>query len=355
MDSVEETKLRLLRQAIRDNLEGAQEINRQRSAAERHLLSPTPGSRRKRMFPLWLSGCFIIAGLAYFFIPSQVVSTGRATPRDEFHLERFEPASAVGGHTAAPEIPSAAPRPLNRSMFPLSVRKIVIDAGHGGSQHGAISDSGVSEKEITLDIALRLRRLMSQGSFEVILTRQTDQTVSLEKRVAFANHNNADLFVSIHVNWMEPRRIRPLETYFVGPTDDPAVIKLVSMENQESGYSLSDYRQLLEKVYIHTRREESRRLAETIHTELYYALREINPTIDNRGVKTAPFIVLVGTQMPAILVEVSCLSNEDEVRLLTNADYREKIASALLIGIRGYANSLNGARQKGGELHGRSK
>ena len=132
-----------------------------------------------------------------------------------------------------------------------------------------------------------------------------------------------------------------------GPTDDPAVIHLASLENRESGYSLADYRQLLEKVYIHTRRDESHRLAETIHTELYYALREINPELDNRGVKTAPFIVLVGTQMPAILVEVSCLSNEDEVKLLTSPDYREKIALALLKGIRSYADNLNGADRKG--------
>jgi N-acetylmuramoyl-L-alanine amidase len=344
---VEETKLRLLREAIRDNLEGAQEINRKRSSMGGHLTSTIPPSRPKRMLPLWLSGCFMLAGLAYFFIPSQVVSTGRATPRYQPQLAGVEPASAVEGQMPGPEIPDAVPRPLNRSMFPLSVRKIVIDAGHGGSQHGAISDSGVSEKEITLDIALRLSRLMNQASFETMLTREIDETIPLEKRVAFANNNNADLFVSIHVNWMEPRRIRPLETYFVGPTDDPAVIKLVSMENRESGYSLSDYRQLLEKVYIHTRRDESRRLAETIHTELYHALREINPTIDNRGVKTAPFIVLVGTQMPAILVEVSCLSNEDEVRLLTNGEYREKIALALLRGIRSYAHSLNGSRKKG--------
>jgi N-acetylmuramoyl-L-alanine amidase len=345
MDGVEETKLRLLREAIRDNLEGAPEITRKRSAVEGPLTSPTPRSRSKRMFPVWLSGCFLIAGLAYFF-PSHVVSTGRATPAVQTHLEGIEPASAVV-ETRVPEMPHAVPRPLNRSMFPLSVRKIVIDAGHGGSQHGAISDSGVSEKEITLDIALRLSRLVEQASFEVMLTRKADQTVSLEKRVAFANNNNADLFVSIHVNWMEPRRIRPLETYFVGPTEDPAVIKLVSMENHESGYSLSDYRHLLENVYIHARRNESRRLAEAIHTELYGALREINPTLDNRGVKTAPFIVLIGTQMPAILVEVSCLSNEDEVRLLTNGDYREKIALALLRGIRSYANNLNGAKTKG--------
>ena len=129
--------------------------------------------------------------------------------------------------------------------------------GHGGKQHGAISESGVSEKDITLDIALRLRRLMENAPFEVLMTRQTDESSSLEKRVDFANTNNADLFVSIHVNWMEPREIRPLETYYVGATNDPAVIKLASIENRDSGYSLADYRRLLEKIYLDTRRDES--------------------------------------------------------------------------------------------------
>ncbi|MGH7825309.1 MAG: N-acetylmuramoyl-L-alanine amidase family protein [Candidatus Binatia bacterium] len=335
MERVEETKLRLLREVVQDNIGGERRVK------------PRFYPARKAIFPLWLWGCFVIAGMAYIFAPSQVVSTGQTTAPDSSGLERPEPSSHIETRAPEPDIPHEAPRPLNRAVFPLSVKKIVIDAGHGGGHTGAISESGISEKEITLDIALRLRRLMEETSFQAVLTRQTDQTMSLQKRVAFANSNNADLFVSIHVNWMEPRQIRPLETYFVGPTEDPAVIKLVSMENQESGYSLSDYRQLLEKVYIHTRRDESRRLAETIHTELYYALREINPNIHNRGVKTAPFVVLIGTQMPAILAEVSCLSNEDEVRLLTNGDYREKIASALLKGIRSYANGLNGSAKKG--------
>lgn len=254
-----------------------------------------------------------------------------------------DPASAPEIPLAsAPEIPVVAPQPLNLAAVPLSVKKIVIDPGHGGKQHGAVSESGVAEKEITLDVGLRLRRLMGKTPFEVIMTRQEDKTLSLEKRVALANANNADLFVSIHVNWMEPREIRPLETYYVGPTDDPAAIKLAALENRESGYSLSDYRQLLEKIYIDTKRDESHRLARVINTELYRSLRQVNPELENRGVKMAPFLVLVGTEMPAILVEVSCLSNEDEVKLLTNGDYREKIALALLKGIRSYANKLNG-------------
>lgn len=335
MEPVEQTKLRLLREAVQDNLEEARGIR------------TTTLARPGRIFRLWLSVGFLLAGFVYIFVPSHSVSTGSATSPDKLNLHQAQAPSVTSEQAAEPEIPHEAPRPLNRSVFSLSVKKVVIDAGHGGKQTGAVSESGVSEKEITLDIALRLRRLMEKSSFEVTLTRQADETLSLEKRVAFANGANADLFVSIHVNWMEPRRLRPLETYFVGPSDDPAVIKLVSMENHESGYSLADYRQLLEKVYIHTRRDESRRLAENIHTELYHSLREINSKIDNRGVRTAPFIVLVATQMPAILVEVSCLSNEEEVKLLTNDDYREKIALALLRGIRSYANSLNGSGKKG--------
>jgi N-acetylmuramoyl-L-alanine amidase len=232
-------------------------------------------------------------------------------------------------------------------VLPLSVKRIIIDPGHGGKQHGAISESGVSEKDITLDIALRLRRLMENAPFEVIMTRETDDTLSLEKRVAFANANNADLFVSIHVNWMEPREVRPLETYYVGASDDPAVIKLASIENRDSGYALADYRRMLEKIYFDARRDESHRLAKTINAELYQSLSQINPELENRGVKMAPFAVLIGTQMPAVLAEVSCLSNEDDVKLLTNPDYREKIAQALLRGLRSYATSLNGSEKKG--------
>ncbi|HEX2242838.1 MAG TPA: N-acetylmuramoyl-L-alanine amidase [Gammaproteobacteria bacterium] len=245
---------------------------------------------------------------------------------------------------AAPDVQVSTPHPLDRTVIPLGVKRIVIDAGHGGKQPGAISESGVAEKDITLDIALRLHRLLNQAPFEVLMTRQDDRTMTLEKRVAFANSNRADLFISIHINWTQPRDIRPLETYFVGPSDDPATMKLASMENQESGYSFSEYRRVLEKIYIDTRRDESRSLAKNIHAELYHSLKAVNPTLDNRGVRTAPFLVLVGTEMPAILLEVSTLSNEEEVELLIDPDYREKIALAVSRGIGSYARNLNDSR-----------
>jgi N-acetylmuramoyl-L-alanine amidase len=209
-----------------------------------------------------------------------------------------------------------------------------------------MSDSGVTEKEITLDIALRLRQLLEDAQFEVLMTRETDVTLSLERRASFANSNHADLFVSIHVNWIPYRQVRPLETYFVGPTDDPATLRLASVENHDSGYPLAASRRLLAKIFSDARREESQALAQRLNAELYRSLREVNPALENRGVKTAPFAVLVGTEMPAILVEVSCLSNEADVDLLTTADYRDRIAEALLRGIRSYANGLAGVGGK---------
>jgi N-acetylmuramoyl-L-alanine amidase len=335
MESVEQTKVRLLREAVHDNLETVRGVKRRvraRPKAPRHL---------------WLWLLPLVAVLGYFGLPSIGIFRENPLAPDPAKLpliRSISPASDAIGET---DVAVSTPQPLSRAVLPLSIKTIVIDPGHGGKQSGAISDSGVSEKEITLDVALRLRRLMEKAPFEVFLTRETDQTIPLEKRVAFANSKNADLFVSIHVNWMEPRDIRGLETYFVGPSDDPATVNLASMENRESSYSFSDYRRILDKIYIDTRREESRRLARSIQTELYQSVRQTNPDIEDRGVKMAPFVVLIGTQMPAILVEISCLSNDDEVKLLTNTDYREKIALALLKGIRSYANNLNRTDRKG--------
>ena len=285
------------------------------------------------LLPLWLAGCFLIAGLVYLGLPAKALSRSWVGAPETRGVTSTDP---------------PIPRRLDRAVLPLAVRRVVLDPGHGGVQSGAISDSGVAEKEITLDIAFRLRHLLKDRLFEVLMTRETDVTLSLGERVTFANEKRADLFVSIHVNWLPHRATRPLETYHVGPTDDPIALRLVGTENRDSGYSLAAYRGLLERIYLDTRRDESRALAATINAELYRSLKEVNPALENRGVKMAPFAVLVGTAMPAVLVEVSCLSNEADVSLLTKADYRERIAQALLRGIRSYANDLDGAGRKEG-------
>jgi len=335
MESVEQTKHRLLRQAVQENVEGARGPR------------PQARGRRRGALSLWLWSGFLIATLVYVLAPGRVVSTGSTSSTADAKIKSAVPPLPLAEINLGAEPPLPQPRPLNRAVVPLSIKRIVIDAGHGGRDTGAVADTGLSEKDVTLDIALRLRRLVINDPFEVLLTREDDRTVSLAKRVESANSSRADLFVSIHVNWLEPRSIRALETFYVGPTEDPAVIKLASLENRDSGYSLADYRRILEKVYIDERRDDSRELARSIHAELYRELKQLNPKLENRRVKTAPFAVLIGTQMPAILVEVSCLSNNDEVALLSNGDYREKIALAILRGIRRYSNNFNIYVRKG--------
>ena len=210
---------------------------------------------------------------------------------------------------------SRGPRSPSRSSASCSTRA----TGRPGGHHVRV---GASEPEITLDRALRLRRLLLQdASFEVFLTREADATMSLERRVAFANAGARTLRVDPRQLDFASRR-SPVETYHVGPDRRSRRPEAGRAENRESGYSLGDYRQLLEKIYIDVRRGESRRSRQRSETELYRALSAVDPGLANRGVKMAPFPVLVGTEMPAILVEVSCLSNEEEAQLLTTEDYR---------------------------------
>ncbi len=237
----------------------------------------------------------------------------------------------------------ADPRPVDASVFPLEVRKIVIDPGHGGDSLGTRAPLGLVEKELTLDIAGRLRRILEKESFQVLMTRETDSDISLERRSRLANQVQADIFVSIHVNWIENRHSRGVETYYLGPTHDPYLTRLAASENRESGYSMADMRQLLNRLYAGVRQDKSRKLAETVQSSLYQALGKVSPEIEDRGVKAAPFIVLLTTEMPAILAEVASLSNEEEARLLTKPLYRQYIAEALAEGIRGYAKSVAGS------------
>jgi N-acetylmuramoyl-L-alanine amidase len=234
-----------------------------------------------------------------------------------------------------------APVPIDLAVLPLGVRKIVIDPGHGGKDAGTSAPGGLAEKEVTLDIGIRLRHLLEQAAFEVVMTRDKDEGVSLRQRTALANAQAADLFVSIHLNWIDGGQVRGMETYYLGPTEDPVLLQLAAQENRDSGYSLADFRKLLDYIYLSVRRDESRRLAESVQRTLVTALRRKRPALVNRGVKTAPFAVLVGTEMPAILAEVACLSHPEEAHLLATPQYRQDIAQALLEGIRAYAQTLN--------------
>jgi N-acetylmuramoyl-L-alanine amidase len=232
-------------------------------------------------------------------------------------------------------------QPIERGVIPLAVRTIVVDPGHGGKDSGTLLPQfGILEKEITWDIATRLRDLLGD-EFTVIMTRNGDETVALKDRTEIANEADADLFVSIHVNWLPDREARGFETYFAGTTVDPFLKQLAAEENRDSGFSIADTRRLLDGIYSGVRLDESRRVADWVSQSLFDTLRMRNPDVVDRGVMRAPFVVLVATEMPAVLAEVACISNEREARMLGFPWYRQSIAQALYSGIKGYARELS--------------
>jgi N-acetylmuramoyl-L-alanine amidase len=274
--------------------------------------------------------------------PAGSAAGAPAVPPATVAAARPAPPSAADPSSEVLTSMTAAPTPVDAAVFPLAVRKVAIDAGHGGASLGTRAPLGLVEKELTLDIAQRLRSLLVADSFQVLMTREQDRSLSLEDRGLAANRAGADIFVSIHLNWIENRKARGIETYYLGPTDDPFLTRLAADENRDSGYSLADMRRLLDRIYADVRQKKSRKLAEVVQASLFGSLGKVNPGVENRGVKAAPFIVLLTTEMPAILAEVSCLSNEDEAGLLTKPQYRQYIAEALAAGVRSYAGSVEG-------------
>ncbi|MGH7857233.1 MAG: N-acetylmuramoyl-L-alanine amidase family protein, partial [Candidatus Binatia bacterium] len=187
----------------------------------------------------------------------------------------------------------------------------------------------------------RLAKRLAAGGFEASLTRDDDSRLLLRERARIANERQADLFVSIHLNWFEDGRAnRGIETYYLGPADDPFVNALASAENRESGYTIGDVRRLLDSIYADLRQQQSRALATAVQTRLVRSAHANSPEVRDRGVKSAPFLVLVTTEMPAILAEVASLANADEAELLDQEEYRERIAIALFDGIRAYSRSV---------------
>ena len=236
---------------------------------------------------------------------------------------------------------------VSASAFPLSVRRVILDAGHGGSDPGTTATS-ITEKEITLDIETRLRTLLLRRGFEVVTTRADDRLVALRDRARLANTSDGDIFVSIHVNALQAHtESHGVETYYLGPTNDPSLTRLAAAENLVSGYSIADMRKLLDRVYADVRRDESHQLATTVQHQLFAGLRAVDPGLENWGVKRAPFIVLTATEMPAILAEVGCLSNEREALMLRSPIYRQQIAQALFNGIHAYASQNDAPQKKG--------
>lgn len=223
--------------------------------------------------------------------------------------------------------------PSLASQLGAKVRTIVLDPGHGGKDPGAIAGR-LREKTLVLDICKRLERLL-KNDYKIYMTRRKDVFIPLEARTAFANQKGADLFVSVHVNLARSSKAEGIETFYLSLASDKEARELAAYENAMAAHAISDLEGMLEKILKNTKLEESRWFAEGIQRDL------VNETgRKNRGIKRAPFVVLIGANMPCVLTEVSFISNKMEARLLSTEAYREKIARALAKGIRRYANGL---------------
>lgn len=246
-----------------------------------------------------------------------------------------------------PPLTSTRLQPIGAEVLGLGIRRIVLDPGHGGSDTGT-SVGGLFEKDLTLDISTRLREKLEQDGFEVQMTRTGDVILNLRERSDLANLLKADLFVSVHINYLPGgRKTRGVETYFVGATEDPELLELARRENVNSGYDMASNNQLLQKLFSDARQHNSQAFAGRVQQTLFSSLKRDHPELVDRGVKQAPFVVLVGTTMPAILAEVACLSNPQDIELLARPLYRESIATALARGIRRYADDVNPSPEKG--------
>lgn len=229
------------------------------------------------------------------------------------------------------------------SLFGLGVKTIVIDPGHGGRDPGAIGPNGLYEKTVTLAVAKDLKQLLEQlKGYRVFLTRTTDTYVALKKRAEFANSHHADLFISIHVNSIPEKNQAVAETFYFGPAKSHAILQLAKAENGGSNYSEGDLHRLVKKISNTFKTRQSRTLARLIQKSLYRNIKRNNdPMMGNAGIHTAPFVVLLDTDMPSVLAEISCISNPAEARRLTKTSYREAIAKYLEKGILAYLRRRN--------------
>ncbi len=240
-------------------------------------------------------------------------------------------------------------KPVKTKDTVTSITTIVLDPGHGGHDSGAVGAKGLYEKDVVLDIALKLRRLLSKKkNLKIFLTREKDVFIRLEDRTAFANSKNADLFVSIHANANTDRKARGVETYLLNWTDEEEANKVAARENQISLKKMkehmnrykSDVGVILADLERDLKRDKSVKLANYIQNSIMGVLSDKYSNIEDRGVKGALFFVLFGANMPSILAEVSFISNPIEERLLKKEAYRDNVAKAIAKGIDTYVASV---------------
>ena len=248
----------------------------------------------------------------------------------------------VDVHEAQPN--AAGDRSLIRALG-LKFGKIVIDPGHGGHDTGTIGPHRLLEKELVLEVSRRLGKLLeTRLGADVVYTRKDDTFIPLETRTAIANQEQADLFVSIHANASDDPDARGVETYYLNFTSSKDALEVAARENAVSEKSIHELQDLVKKIALKEKIEESREFAGDVQHALHSGLAAKSPGIRDRGVRKAPFIVLIGANMPSILAEISFVSNPDDEHRLRTSEYRQRIAESLYRGISKYVSGLSGVK-----------
>ncbi|MFH0781476.1 MAG: N-acetylmuramoyl-L-alanine amidase [Pseudomonadota bacterium] len=248
----------------------------------------------------------------------------------------IKPSSTPTKTAAGPET-----KPLSLAQqLGLGVKKIVLDPGHGGKDPGAMA-FGLKEKDLVLDVAKKLAPVLRKElGCEVVLTRKDDTFISLEERTAIANTNNADLFISLHINAHTSAKVRGLETYYLNLTTNADAMRVAARENATSTHQMSELQDILSDIMKNSKIDESSRLAQMVHNSILREADKLGFTnIKNLGVKQAPFYVLIGAQMPAILIELAFISNEKDLANLKNSEFLDMLTKEIVDGIRAYVNN----------------
>ena len=250
--------------------------------------------------------------------------------------------AAEMGPAPTPELTRDGQHSLTRALG-LKIGRIVIDAGHGGHDTGTIGPSGLMEKDLCLDVALRLGKIIQQRlpSAEVVFTRDDDTFIPLERRTEIANEAKADLFISIHANSSQDHQARGIETYYLNFTGSSDAMEVAARENALSGNGVHDLQDIVAKIARNEKIEESRDLATMVQDSLSKRMESVNRGDRNRGVRKAPFVVLIGADMPSVLAEISFLSNPSDEKWLKTPENRQRVADGLYRGIETYLQSTN--------------
>src|SRR5579863_216282 len=257
----------------------------------------------------------------------------------------------AGDANAKPDLvrPSSTPHPtrdgqstLTRALG-LKIGRIVIDAGHGGHDTGTIGPTGLMEKDLCLDVALRLGKIIQQRlpGADIVYTRSDDTFIPLEERTNIANQAKADLFISIHANSSQDHAARGVETYYLNLKGSAEAMEVAARENASSDQGVHDLEDLVKKIARNEKIDESKEFAEDIQDSLSKRIQKSARTVKNRGVRKAPFVVLIGADMPSILTEISFLSNPADEQLLKKPEQRQRVAEGLYQGMASYLQSLN--------------